>query len=224
MPKTSFGGIVSAINRVVAKLEGFAVALDYATVTHAATSKTTPVDADEIGLWDSVTGLIRKLTWANLKATLKTYFDTMYHIGGSKCLTANATTSSVTAVATNLAFAIGINEVYDIDIYGSASKATSAEGLKLAIGAPAGCVVVGIAEQGGATLAAPLVPSLISAINTLGTAFATGIGIRVGFRAHIRVVNAGTAGNITLQFATVTANVATIYAGSKMQWRKSTQV
>lgn len=45
---------------------------------HAAPSKATPVDADEIGIWDSITGLLRKLTWANLKATLKTYFDTLY--------------------------------------------------------------------------------------------------------------------------------------------------
>lgn len=45
---------------------------------HAATSKTTPIDADEVWLWDSVTGLLNRLTWANLKATAKTYFDTLY--------------------------------------------------------------------------------------------------------------------------------------------------
>jgi len=43
-----------------------------------ATEKTTPVDADLVGLIDSVTGLLFKLTWANVKATLKTYFDTLY--------------------------------------------------------------------------------------------------------------------------------------------------
>lgn len=47
--------------------------------THAATSKATPVDADELGLLDSVASYgLKKLTWANLKATLKTYFDTLY--------------------------------------------------------------------------------------------------------------------------------------------------
>lgn len=46
---------------------------------HAATGKTTPVDADEIGLMDSAASFVqKKLTWANLKATLKTYFDTLY--------------------------------------------------------------------------------------------------------------------------------------------------
>lgn len=43
------------------------------------TSKTTPVDADSILLSDSeATNTGKKLTWANLKATLKTYFDTLY--------------------------------------------------------------------------------------------------------------------------------------------------
>lgn len=43
------------------------------------TSKTTPVDADLIPLSDSVSSFgIKKLSWANIKATLKTYFDTLY--------------------------------------------------------------------------------------------------------------------------------------------------
>ena len=46
---------------------------------NAATSKTTPVDADEIPLVDSEsTFSLKKLTWANIKATLKAYFDTIY--------------------------------------------------------------------------------------------------------------------------------------------------
>lgn len=50
-----------------------------AAITHAATGKTTPVDADELALADSAASYgLKKLTWANLKATLKTYFDTLY--------------------------------------------------------------------------------------------------------------------------------------------------
>lgn len=48
----------------------------------AATSKATPVDADEVAIADSAASFIlKKLTWLNLKATLKTYFDTLYPSG-----------------------------------------------------------------------------------------------------------------------------------------------
>lgn len=43
-----------------------------------ATDKATPVDADLFGIWDSVATTLKKLSWANLKATLKIYFDTLY--------------------------------------------------------------------------------------------------------------------------------------------------
>lgn len=42
-------------------------------------SKTTPADADMIPLKDSAaSNILKQLTWTNLKATLKTYFDTVY--------------------------------------------------------------------------------------------------------------------------------------------------
>lgn len=45
-----------------------------------ATAKTTPVDADTVPLTDSAdSNVLKKLSWANIKATLKTYFDTLYH-------------------------------------------------------------------------------------------------------------------------------------------------
>lgn len=47
-----------------------------ATTIHAATSKTTPVDADELALTDSAASFgFKKLTWANLKAAIKAYYD-----------------------------------------------------------------------------------------------------------------------------------------------------
>jgi hypothetical protein len=47
---------------------------------NGATAKTTPVDADMIGLMDSgASNMLKKLSWSNIKDTLKTYFDTLYN-------------------------------------------------------------------------------------------------------------------------------------------------
>lgn len=58
-------------------------------------SKTTPIDADLIPLSDSVASFgIKKLSWANIKVTLKTYFDTLYTVASSE------TTSGIIELAT----------------------------------------------------------------------------------------------------------------------------
>jgi len=38
----------------------------------------TPADGDKFGFWDVVDSVLKSITWANIKATLKTYFDTLY--------------------------------------------------------------------------------------------------------------------------------------------------
>lgn len=49
---------------------------------NSATAKSTPVDADMFGLMDSAaSNILKKLSWLNIKATLKTYFDTLYPSG-----------------------------------------------------------------------------------------------------------------------------------------------
>lgn len=46
---------------------------------NSATAKAVPVDADMLPLMDSAaSNIVKKLSWANVKATLKTYFDTLY--------------------------------------------------------------------------------------------------------------------------------------------------
>jgi hypothetical protein len=42
----------------------------------------TPLDADTFHFWDAVDAILKKVTWANIKATLKTYFDTLYDASG----------------------------------------------------------------------------------------------------------------------------------------------
>lgn len=54
-------------------------ATNVGSVLTAATEKTTPVDADTVPLSDSAaSNALKKLSWANIKATLKAYFDTLY--------------------------------------------------------------------------------------------------------------------------------------------------
>ena len=56
-------------------------------------SKATPIDADTLLLSDSVdSNIFKKLTWANIKATLKAYFDTIYQailVSGTNIKTIN---------------------------------------------------------------------------------------------------------------------------------------
>lgn len=51
--------------------------IQVSTITGTA-GKTTPVDADLVTIVDSVGTVLNKVTWANAKATLKTYFDTVH--------------------------------------------------------------------------------------------------------------------------------------------------
>jgi hypothetical protein len=54
---------------------------EVAAAVHAATSKSTMVDADETGIADSAASFVlKKLTWGNVKSNLKTYFDDFYNL------------------------------------------------------------------------------------------------------------------------------------------------
>lgn len=67
-----------------------------AAETHAAASKTTPVDADELPLADSTSSFsLKKLTWANLKATLATWIN-------GTLIPASFTTLKATAAGTQV--------------------------------------------------------------------------------------------------------------------------
>jgi hypothetical protein len=70
------------------------------TLINGATPKATPIDADQIGLMDSVaSNILKKLSWANIKATLKTYFDTLYLGLNEKADTAGAADTAANLVA-----------------------------------------------------------------------------------------------------------------------------
>lgn len=139
---------------------------------------------------------------------------------GARYLASDFTTSSVTAVNTNLSFAIGANESFVVDVYGLASKAVSSTGLKIAINGPSGCTATGFVETSSNAITTRLAYQ-VSAIGTLGSAFSTNIALVVPFSMHVTIVNGATPGSVTLQAATVTSNTATIYAGASMLYKKA---
>ena len=65
-----------ALGNVSGTNTGDETATSIATIVNGATGKTTPADADVVPLYD---GALKKVTWTNIKATLKTYFDTLYN-------------------------------------------------------------------------------------------------------------------------------------------------
>ena len=72
-------------------------AIDIGVTTHAATGKTTPVDADELPISDSAAAnVLKKLTWANLKATIKAYTDTLYPSGSGTSTGTNTGDQTIT--------------------------------------------------------------------------------------------------------------------------------
>lgn len=71
---TNAGGTQAAVGSSWNILQTNLTAAQMAAIIHGATSKATPVDDDEIPLADSAASFgLKKLTWANLKATLATW-------------------------------------------------------------------------------------------------------------------------------------------------------
>ncbi len=106
--------------------DGTAAITVIAPGTHAATSKATPVDADELPLVDSAaSNVLKKLTWANLKATMKAYTDTLYPSGSGTSTGTN--TGDQTNISGNAAtVTTNANLTGDVTSVGNATTLTNA--------------------------------------------------------------------------------------------------
>lgn len=109
------------------KVDGIATGADVtatalAPAIFAATAKTTPVDADTVGITDSAaSNVLKKVTWANIKATLKTYFDTLYQ-------PIDATLTALAGLATGankIPYSTGTDTFGQLDLSTSTSLGTS---------------------------------------------------------------------------------------------------
>ena len=86
----AFGKIQKQINDLSTVYQAILTSTNFGAFSNSLTDKTTPVDADTINIVDSAdSNKAKKVSWANIKATLKTYFDGFYSV---PCIT--ITTSS----------------------------------------------------------------------------------------------------------------------------------
>lgn len=78
-----------------------AFTFDMASAIQQATAKTTPVNADRWGFWDSVSGLLNYVTWENIKATLASTFAALAGSASQAFATAALTVSGNLTIGNN---------------------------------------------------------------------------------------------------------------------------
>jgi hypothetical protein len=126
------------------KLDGIEAGADVTDATNVAAaitgsaSKTTPVDTDVLPLVDSV---LKKLTWANLKATLKTYFDALYPSG-------SGTSTGTNTGDQNLFGTIAVSGQSNVVADGTADTLTLVAGANVTITTDAATDSITIAAAG----------------------------------------------------------------------------
>lgn len=69
--KTGVEGTPNVGNNPVGDTTNWESASDVAGAIHNATAKTTLSDNDEFGIWDSITGILKKITFSNLKLNIE---------------------------------------------------------------------------------------------------------------------------------------------------------
>lgn len=95
-------------------------------------AKTTPIDADVVVIGDSAdSNRARKVTWSNVKATLKTYFDTLYLVVGS--ITSSGLTMTTSRILGRTTASTGaVEELSSVDSFVSAASDTTQGKVELA--------------------------------------------------------------------------------------------
>lgn len=93
------------LNNTTNTNSGNETAATIGAIVNGATDYPTPLNADKIGIWDVANALFKAVTWVNIKATLKTYFDTLYVTPYNKIYAYQNTDSSVTGTTSQTVLA-----------------------------------------------------------------------------------------------------------------------
>jgi hypothetical protein len=143
----SVDGLMTAA--YASKLNGIEAGADVTDAQNIASSingsaaKTTPVDADVVPILDSAaSNVLKKLSWANIKATLKTYFDTLYPSG-------SGTVSGTNTGDQNLFSTIAVSGQSNVVADSTSDTLTLVAGSNVTITTDAGTDTVTIAASGG---------------------------------------------------------------------------
>jgi hypothetical protein len=221
---TTFTTGIGALNGLTAPTQTFAVGTSGTDFNISSTTSTHTFNLPTASATNR--GALSSTDWSTFNNKLNTS-DTAAMLQNYQLKTPSVaylisdyTTTNTTATNTNLSIPVEANTTYRIMITGSAAKAVSSTGLKVAIGAPTGTTIKAWHSYGTNSINT-LQNSFITSVNSLGSTFATGIGIEVPFRIEGILVTGSSAGNIVLQAATVTSNTATIYANTLMTVTKS---
>lgn len=140
-------GVMTAADRT--KLDGIESGADVTDATNVgaaidgSAAKTTPVDADTVPLIDSAAGnILKKLSWANIKATLKSYFDTLYPSG-------SGTSSGTNTGDQNLFGTIAVSGQSNVVADSTSDTLTLVAGTNVTITTDAGTDSITISASGG---------------------------------------------------------------------------
>jgi len=119
-------------------------------VLTAATAKTTPIDADTIPLTDSAaSNALKKVTWANIKATLASYFGTVYAALVHTHVSANITDATSAATANKIVLRNTVGGAKFANVSGNAVEGVaSANGNGGLFESDSGSGVVGASNSG----------------------------------------------------------------------------
>jgi len=164
---------------------------------HNKTAKTTPVDADEFMTADSTSAWsLKKISWASIKTTLKTYFDTLYlSLIGNQTIAGiiTFTTSPIVPTPTTSGNVITMDNIiqktavgigYGTGSGGTVTQATS-KSTSVTLNKPTGQITMNNAPlAGGASIVFALNNSLITLNDTI-TVTSTGLGQNYKVSAYL---------------------------------------
>lgn len=156
------GGVSAAFDTLAELAAALALKWD-ATVVHALTGKTTPVDADEFVIIDTAAANVgKKLTWANVKATLVTAFATVF-----APILGNGSVSTTTLASTHLiATALATDDKEIVIDFAGFQLVTNGQNAVVQIGVAGTLVTTGY-NGSGSRLAASVMATLPSTIGCL---------------------------------------------------------